>query len=174
MRILVVVAATLALASCTVDAAPEPSSPAPSSAPTGDGGAGGTDAAGPTASAAPLVVPEPIEGEVGRAVFSAIGEDGVPETVTEILAVPEKGVRYSAEGMCVATVPGARFGFELRTAGEEENDDVVLAIDDVCSGVGLLVSSVELDDVPVQVTLTQTDGIASAWVRVVPSASLTP
>jgi len=166
---IVLLATALLLAGCTAEPQPapsEPSVPAPSASPTGAPDATG---AAPPASAAPLVVPEPVEGEVGRTVYTVEGPDGVPESRTEILAVPAAGVAYSAEGMCVAAQPRARFGFEVTTAGEDDSGRVLLSVDDVCRGVGLLQSSVVLDAVPVQISLTSTDGISDAWVRVFPT-----
>lgn len=163
----VLAAIVLLLAGCTAEPQPAPSVPAPS--PSSAGTPDATAAPPPTASAVPLVVPDPVDGEVGRTVYRAEGPDGVPESRTEILAVPDAGAAYSAEGMCVAAQPGARFGFEVTTAGQDDNGRVLLRIDDVCRGVGLLQSSVVLDAVPVQISLTSTDGISDAWVRVVPT-----
>lgn len=165
----VLLAVVLLVAGCTAEPQPAPTAssvPAPSASSTGAPDATG---APPTASAAPLVVPDPVEGEVGRIVYTVEGPDGVPESRTEILAVPEAGVAYSAEGMCVAAQPGARFGFEVTTAGEDDSGRVLLSIDDVCSGIGLLQSSVVLDAVPVQISLTSTEGISDAWVRILPA-----
>lgn len=151
------------LTGCTGDPQPEPTSvPATTSvAPSPQG----TSAVPP--SSEELTVPEPLDGEIARAVHTLEGADGVPETRSEALDIPREGVMYTVEGSCVGV--GARFAVELREAAVDRDNQVVLNAEGPCNGDAVFSQSMLLPEIPMQLSIVSTDGVISAWARVAPT-----
>lgn len=147
---------------------------------TGDGDAGPTSSAttsaatpttsAPTPTPTALTAPARAKGEVARVVFQEEGPDGIPTSEGTVFAVLKPGVMYRVETVCVPMAAGAMLGYTVESAATDADPDAgpLISSEFACDGTPSADEWTAYDDIPVQISFTRTDGVFSAYARVVP------
>lgn len=164
-RLLAACAGLAFIASGTLGCSPADDAAAPT--PTVDGSTSTPTPTPTPTSAAELVIPDVVEGEIARAVMTADGPGGVPETALTTTDAVVADESFRVEGACVG---GGPVDFDILTAAVGDSGEAIASGTITCDG--------DVHDGgawatpfsgPVQFAVRAADDVDLGWLVVVPN-----
>ncbi|MBB4762847.1 hypothetical protein ACFQFC_01475 [Amorphoplanes digitatis] len=161
MATLLAVLATVTLAGCTDDPAPQPRPAAPSQAPS---------ASATSTPPVRLKVPPAVAGEVARRVL--VEKDGHPQGTTTVRRGARAGQEYWVHAACTSPTSGKTLSVEVRGAEPGASADALVAFEIPCDGTPTVNGAGELPAESVAVYLSGDQSDVSAYAVLAPTPSL--